>query len=168
MTTAHAGIPTTPTTEELVYRARAAVQRCGVNPHNLTADAESITASSPLTGEALFDVPASRSADVVSARQRVSAELSWKEAPGVSFGRAQAFARPPPRNRALSGRPADVAFPAAERRRGGPAGTVASYHLPGQPARPTTAGTVGPISVPRPGSRCAHRSLYRTDEITDS
>src|SRR6478735_12614726 len=78
------------------------------------------------------------------------------------------LARPPPRNRALSGRPADVAFPAAERRRGGPAGTVASYHPPGQPARPTTARTVGPISVPRPGSRCAHRSLYRTDEITDT
>ena len=56
----------------------------------MTADAESITASSPLTGEALFDVPASRPADVVSARQRVSAELSWKEAPGVSFGRAHA------------------------------------------------------------------------------
>ena len=59
MTTAQAGIPTTPTTEELVDRARAALQRCGVDPHTLTADAESITASSPLTGEALFDVPAS-------------------------------------------------------------------------------------------------------------
>ena len=33
MTTAQAGIPTTPTTEELVDRARAALQRCGVNPH---------------------------------------------------------------------------------------------------------------------------------------
>ena len=33
MTTAQAGIPTTPTTEELVDRARAALQRCGVDPH---------------------------------------------------------------------------------------------------------------------------------------
>ena len=39
MTTAQAGIPTTPTTEELVDRARAALQRCGVDPHTLKADA---------------------------------------------------------------------------------------------------------------------------------
>jgi aldehyde dehydrogenase (NAD+) len=69
MTTAPAATPTTPTTNELIDRARTALQRCGVDPRTLTADAESITASSPLTGEALLDVPASRPADVEAAIQ---------------------------------------------------------------------------------------------------
>ena len=87
MTTAHAGIPTTPTTEELVDRARAALQRCGVDPHTLTADAESITASSPLTGEALFDVPASRPADVEAAIQAAhAAHLIWRSVPAPVRG----------------------------------------------------------------------------------
>ena len=64
MTTAQAGIPTIPTTEEHIERARAALQRCGVDPQTLTASAESITAGSPVTGETLFDVPASGPADV--------------------------------------------------------------------------------------------------------
>jgi aldehyde dehydrogenase (NAD+) len=83
MTTAQAGIPTTPTTEELVDRARAALQRCGVDPHTLKADAESITASSPLTGEALFDVPASRPADVEAAARaaRLPAGLLVRPSP---------------------------------------------------------------------------------------
>ena len=87
MTTAQAGIPTTPTTEELVDRARAALQRCGVDPHTLKADAESITASSPLTGEALFDVPASRPADVEAAIQAAhTAYLTWRSVPAPVRG----------------------------------------------------------------------------------
>ena len=87
MTTAQAGIPTTPTTEELVDRARAALQRCGVDPHTLKADAESITASSPLTGEALFDVPASRAADVEAAIQAAhTAYLTWRSVPAPVRG----------------------------------------------------------------------------------
>jgi aldehyde dehydrogenase (NAD+) len=82
MTTAQAGIPATPTTEELVDRARAALQRCGADPHTLRADAESITASSPLTGEALFDVPVSRAADVEAVIQAAhTAYLTWRSVP---------------------------------------------------------------------------------------
>ena len=79
--------PSTPTTEELVDRARAALQRCGVDPHTLKADAESITASSPLTGEALFDVPASRPADVEAAIQAAhTAYLTWRSVPAPVRG----------------------------------------------------------------------------------
>jgi aldehyde dehydrogenase (NAD+) len=87
MTTAPAATPTTPTTNELIDRARTALQRCGVDPRTLTADAESITASSPLTGEALFDVPASRPADVEAAIQAAhTAYLTWRRVPAPVRG----------------------------------------------------------------------------------
>ena len=74
MTTAHAGIPTTPSTEELVYRARAALQRCGVNPHNLTADAESITAGTA--------AKSTRTITVVWLAPHGDHSTSWWLAPG--------------------------------------------------------------------------------------
>ena len=58
-----------------------------MDPHTLKADAESITASSPLTGEALFDVPASRPADVEAAIQAAhTAYLTWRSVPAPVRG----------------------------------------------------------------------------------
>ena len=87
MTTVQATIPTIPTTGELVDLARGALHRCGVQPHALTAGPTRITASSPLTGEALFDVPASTSTDVEAAIQAAhTAYLTWRSVPAPVRG----------------------------------------------------------------------------------
>ena len=87
MTTTQASIPTIPTTLELVELARRALQRCGVDPHALTAGPDCITASSPLTGETLFDVPASTAGDVEAAiRAAHTAYLTWRSVPAPVRG----------------------------------------------------------------------------------
>lgn len=76
-----------PTSEELVDRAWAALKRCGVDPHTLAATTETITASSPLTGEALFDVPASGPAEVDAAIEAAhAAHLAWRNVPAPVRG----------------------------------------------------------------------------------
>ena len=67
MTTISAGAPV-PTTGELAGLARTALRRCGADPGDLPGT-DRITASSPLTGEALFDVPAGTPAEVEAAIQ---------------------------------------------------------------------------------------------------
>jgi aldehyde dehydrogenase (NAD+) len=87
MTTAPAGIPTIPTTQDLVELARAALQRCGVDPHVLAAGPDRISSRSPLTGEALFDVPASTPGDVEAAIQAAhTAYLTWRSVPAPVRG----------------------------------------------------------------------------------
>ena len=84
MTTAQASIPTIPTTLELVELARRALQRCGVDPHALTAGPDCITASSPLTGETLFDVPASTPPTWrPRSGPRTAAFLTWRTRAGT-------------------------------------------------------------------------------------
>jgi aldehyde dehydrogenase (NAD+) len=85
MTTISAGAPV-PSTGELAGLARTALRRCGADPGDLPGT-DRITASSPLTGEALFDVPAGTLAEVEAAIQAAHAAfLAWRAVPAPVRG----------------------------------------------------------------------------------
>jgi aldehyde dehydrogenase (NAD+) len=87
MTTAQTGVPTIPTTAELVDLARAALQRCGVDLDSLSGGTATITTRTPLTGEDLFDVPAVTATGVETAIQSAHAAfLQWRSVPAPVRG----------------------------------------------------------------------------------
>jgi aldehyde dehydrogenase (NAD+) len=75
-----------PTTDELVDLARTALRRCGADVDAVPGTAR-LTARTPLTGEALFDVPASTPTDVAAAiRAAHEAFLIWRTVPAPVRG----------------------------------------------------------------------------------
>ena len=76
----------TVTTDELARLARSALQRCGADLSRLPGAAR-ITARTPVTGEALFDVPASTPTEVSAAIEAAhTAFLSWRSVPAPVRG----------------------------------------------------------------------------------
>jgi aldehyde dehydrogenase (NAD+) len=86
MTTVSASATAVPATGELAGLARTALRQCGADPGDLPGT-DRITACSPLTGEALFDVPASTPAEVEAAIQAAHAAfLTWRAVPAPVRG----------------------------------------------------------------------------------
>src|SRR5919206_3018930 len=86
MTSVAASTPTVPTTEELVELARTVLRRCGA-ALDAWPGTDRMTASSPLTGEALFDLPAAAPAEVEAAIQAAhTAFLTWRTVPAPVRG----------------------------------------------------------------------------------
>src|SRR6478752_6285842 len=84
MTTAIADTAALPTTDELRHLAKESLRKCGVDVDALlSADASSITARTPVTGEDLFTVRAADSTDVGRAIDAAhEAFLQWRVVPG--------------------------------------------------------------------------------------
>ena len=74
------------TTDELRSRARRSLENCGVDL-SLTGSAATVAARSPITGEALFDVPAAGRAEVEEAIAAAKAAFSeWRVVPAPVRG----------------------------------------------------------------------------------
>ncbi|MEN0137346.1 MAG: aldehyde dehydrogenase family protein [Rhodococcus sp. (in: high G+C Gram-positive bacteria)] len=89
MSTAVADTVALPTTDELRTLARTSLQRCGVDPAVLdtTGVTNTVTARTPVTGEALFDYPGADAADVDAAIDAAhDAFLQWRTVPGPVRG----------------------------------------------------------------------------------
>jgi aldehyde dehydrogenase (NAD+) len=88
MTTAIADTAALPTTDELRHLAKESLRKCGVDVDALlSADASSITARTPVTGEDLFTVRAADSTDVGRAIDAAhEAFLQWRVVPGPVRG----------------------------------------------------------------------------------
>lgn len=85
MTTTESQELTVSSTEELRSRARQSLENCGVNLSQGTG--QTVAARSPITGEALFDVPAAGSSDVEEAIAAAKATFrEWQVMPAPARG----------------------------------------------------------------------------------
>src|SRR4051794_1108856 len=86
MSTSPTAAPLTVTsTDELRARARAALEACGVELP--TAPLAAVAARSPITGEALFDIPAAGPAEVAAAIAAAKkAFATWRTVPAPVRG----------------------------------------------------------------------------------
>jgi acyl-CoA reductase-like NAD-dependent aldehyde dehydrogenase len=77
---------TVSSTDDLRSRARAALESCGVDLSSPGAG-PSVSARSPITGEALFDVPAASEAEVKAAIAETNAAFrEWRSVPAPIRG----------------------------------------------------------------------------------
>ena len=85
-TTATTAAGALPTTADIIGIAKAALARCGA-VIELPSGGDRITATSPVTGDRLFDVPATRASDVQEAiRATHTAFLAWRLVPAPLRG----------------------------------------------------------------------------------